>query len=70
MTNKNRDIVGQVLSMAELEKRLDLNRTTILRMVRNGEFPKPFKLGARRIGWRDTAIDEWLRSREAGAANG
>lgn len=55
--------VGQVFSMADLEERLGLSRATIARMVIAGEFPKPLKLGARRIGWRDTTIDEWLSSR-------
>ena len=64
---KNDTVVGRIFSMADLEARLGLSRATITRMVNAGEFPKPLKLGARRIGWRDTTIDEWLSSREGGA---
>ncbi len=64
---KNDTVVGRIFSMADLEARLGLSRATITRMVNVGEFPKPLKLGARRIGWRDTTIDEWLSSREGGA---
>jgi prophage regulatory protein len=63
---KSDTVVGRIFSMADLESRLGLSRATITRMVDAGTFPKPLKLGARRIGWRDTTIDEWLSSREGG----
>lgn len=40
-------------------------RTTIWKKVKNGEFPKPIKLGgapSSPIRWRSTDIDEYLRN--------
>ncbi len=59
------DDVGVVLSMNDVVERLGMSRSTINRMVDEGTFPKPTKLGARRIGWRAAAISEWLEGREA-----
>jgi prophage regulatory protein len=28
-------------------------------------FPKPIRLGARSIGWRESEIDTWIASRDA-----
>jgi hypothetical protein len=28
-----------------------------------GDFPAPFKLSARKFGWREAVIDEWIRSK-------
>lgn len=44
-----------------------LSRTTIWRMGRRSTFPKPVKLGERRVGWRATEIDEWIGSRAEGS---
>ena len=59
------DVVGRVVGVTELAKRLGVSRSTLHRMVKDGNIPEPMKLGTRRIGWRDATIDEWLRSLEA-----
>jgi len=41
-----------------------LRRATIYAMVKDGEFPKPRKLGKRRIAWREADVIEWLESRQ------
>jgi prophage regulatory protein len=42
-----------------------LRRATIYAMVKDGEFPKPHKLGKRRIAWREADVVKWLQSRQA-----
>lgn len=44
---------------------IPLDRSTIWRMVRAGDFPAPIQLTASRIGWRWSAIKHWLDAREA-----
>ena len=36
------------------------NRITLWKMWKAGEFPAPVKLGARSIGWRREAVQQWL----------
>jgi len=55
----------RILRRREVEARTGLSRSTIYSQMAEGSFPKPVRLGKRAVGWRDTAIDEWLASREA-----
>lgn len=48
---------------AELIRLLGIPRTTLYRWVRQGDFPKPVKLGDRATGWHAADIEEWLASR-------
>ena len=42
-----------------------LSRTTLLRRVKDGGFPKPVRLSPNAVGWRQSDIDRWLESRPA-----
>jgi prophage regulatory protein len=53
----------QILRMREVIQRIGLSRSTIYKLMENNDFPKPMKLGAQAIGWRDTDIDVWISSR-------
>jgi prophage regulatory protein len=55
----------RILRDAEVRNRTGLSRTTRWRLVRAGKFPKPVRLTEHAIGWRESAIEEWLASREA-----
>ena len=37
-----------------------LSATTLWRLTRRGEFPKPIRLSAGAIGWLDSEISAWL----------
>ena len=51
-------------TVGRLAERLDVDRTTIWRWLRRGEFPKPVRVG-RIARWDPDAIDNWLRERSA-----
>ena len=40
-----------------------LSRSTIWRMVKDGSFPRPVRLGMRSIGWRESDVMHWLETR-------
>jgi prophage regulatory protein len=54
----------RILRDEEVRNRTGLSRTTRWRLVRAGKFPKPVRLTEHAIGWRESAIEEWLASRE------
>ena len=54
----------------DVERLTALSRTTIYRLMDDGAFPRPLKLGARAVAWRAAEIREWLTSRERGGACG
>lgn len=40
-----------------------LSRSTVYSLIKNNAFPKPVKLSARAVGWRQPDIEAWLQSR-------
>lgn len=52
-----------MLSVKEILKILGISRSTLYRLINNDStFPKPIKLGARRVGFRDTDLNDWVDS--------
>jgi prophage regulatory protein len=52
-----------ILRRKQVEQRTGLSRSTIYLRVSHGTFPKAVSLGARAVGWLDSEIEEWLKSR-------
>lgn len=40
-----------------------LGPTSIRKMVREGSFPKPREIGARRVGWLTSEVEAWAEKR-------
>jgi predicted DNA-binding transcriptional regulator AlpA len=47
------------------ERGLFSNRVSLDRAIKLYGFPRPFKLGARRVAWCETEVDAWVQSRRA-----
>lgn len=60
----------RILDAEELLERIPLDRSTVYRMVQEKRFPPPIQLTPTRIGWRWSAIVQWLAEREAGHFDG
>lgn len=41
---------------------LPFSKSTLWRMVNEGKFPKPIKLGARVTAWRCEDVHEWINA--------
>jgi prophage regulatory protein len=39
-----------------------LGRSTAWRMIRDGSFPAPVKIGAQRVGWWESEVTDWLHA--------
>jgi prophage regulatory protein len=46
-----------------------LGRSSIYAGVKAGTFPAPIKLGDRAIGWLDSEVQTWVKSRAASRTN-
>lgn len=40
-----------------------LSRSTVYRLIQEGAFPVPVKLGQRAVAWRSSEIHAWIESR-------
>lgn len=52
-----------VLKLAQVKDRLSLSRSSIYQLVKTGELKPPISLGARRVGWLDSDISEFIENR-------
>ena len=53
----------QILRIPQVLALTGLSRTTIYRLAKSNEFPKPVKLGIRSSGFREDQIKAWIDSR-------
>jgi prophage regulatory protein len=53
------------LRLNEVCRRVGLGETCIRTMIGRGEFPAPFKIGARAVGWLETDVEAWIEARVA-----
>jgi prophage regulatory protein len=55
------------LRIKEVRARVPYGRASLYRLIKAGEFPKPYPLGARAVAWLEAEIDEWIAGRVATA---
>lgn len=55
-----------ILRRRDVQLMIRLSRSTIYKMIAEGNFPRPIKLGARAVGWRKSDITDWLELRANG----
>ena len=55
-----------LLDKREVEELTSLDITTIYRKIKAGDFPKPFRVGRRRVAWRQSDITAWQAGLEVG----
>ena len=53
----------RLLRLSEVLSRTALGRSSIYRMMRDGSFPEPLKVGVRAVRWRESEIEGWLAAR-------
>ena len=53
-----------ILRRPAVEARVGLGRSAIYAMMAKNLFPKPVKLTAKAVGWRERDVSAWLESRE------
>jgi prophage regulatory protein len=54
----------RLIRRPEVEARTALSRSTLYEWIKRGDFPRPLKLGARIVAWRESDVNEWLESRQ------
>jgi prophage regulatory protein len=56
--------LDRIIRKPELLRITGVSIATVYRWVGDGSFPAPVKLGPNSTGWRESAVREWLDSRE------
>lgn len=55
--------IDPVLPLTKVQELVGYSASHIYRMVAAGTFPDRVRLGPARVGWRTSAIAEWINSR-------
>lgn len=56
------DTPDDILRINTVLKRTGLSRSTMYRKMENGTFPRNVRISTRCVGWRESAIAEWLKN--------
>ena len=64
------DIPDRILRLKTVLERTGLSRSTMYRKMQNGTFPKNLQISTRCTGWRESAVNEWMRNPIFYEANG
>ena len=52
----------RILRISTVLERTGLSRSTLYRRIESGTFPRQIKIAERCAGWRESAINEWLKN--------
>jgi len=53
----------QLLRLDAVIRRVGLSRSTVWKLIRDGKFPAPRRLGPRSVAWLVSDIESWIRTR-------
>jgi prophage regulatory protein len=56
------DTPDRILRLNAVLDRTGLSRSTLYRKMQRGTFPKNIQISIRCAGWRESAINDWLRN--------
>ena len=56
-------MIDRLLRRRQVEEVTGLSRSSIYRLMRNGEFPAPVRVGPAAVRWKVSDITAWLESR-------
>jgi len=56
------DAPDRILRLNTVLDRTGLSRSTLYRKVEEGTFPAQVRIAARCVGWRESAVIEWMRN--------
>ena len=59
-----------ILRRPQVEQRTGLSRSTLYQYIKDGDFPKPVRLGLRAVGWLESDISDWIAARVKGPRPG
>jgi len=56
--------ITQFYRKSKVLEKIPFSESTLFRRIQEGNFPKPYQLSGRTVGWSAEEVDEWLNSRE------
>ncbi len=54
--------VDRIIRINAVLERTGLSRSTLYRKIQDGTFPKQVRIATRCAGWRESAVNAWLKN--------
>jgi prophage regulatory protein len=54
---------NRFIRMPDLKSKVGLSKSQIYKLIQQGEFPRPIKLGDKIAVWTQSEIEEWMSSK-------
>ena len=54
---------NRLLRRRQVEESTGMSRSSIYRLMKSGEFPRPVRVGRAAVRWRESDITAWVESR-------
>jgi prophage regulatory protein len=61
---EHKEPIDRLLRAREVLERVGVSRSTLWRMGRAGEFPKPRRISNNSVRWSQLEVEEWISARE------
>jgi prophage regulatory protein len=58
----SREAADRILRIKTVLERTGLTRSTLYRKIQAGSFPRQIAISTRCAGWRESAVNEWMRN--------
>ena len=52
----------RLLRIDEVLEIVGVSKSVLYEMIARGEFPRPYRISKRAVGWREEDIDDWKES--------
>ncbi|EFC6289643.1 AlpA family transcriptional regulator [Shigella dysenteriae] len=60
---------NNLLRLSDVMRRTGYSRAWIYRLINQGRFPKPVKIGSRSVAFIESEVDEWINQRIEASRN-
>lgn len=60
MSAESHEVTRRILRRPEVEARCGFKRAHLYKLIGEGKFPRPLRIGVRAVGWDSVEIDRWI----------
>jgi len=53
-----------MISLEDVSAMLAVSKRTISRLIKEGDFPEPYRISAAVLRWKKSVVLEWLKTRQ------
>ena len=68
-TSIENNLSVRLINSNEVAKRTSYHPVSISRLVKNGSFPPPYRIGENRVAWVEAEVTAWIAEKIRGKSN-